>query len=149
MQLRGYRFVNHTADIEFVARGGSPDELFTNALLALFDTISYLSTVAKRSKAGAAVHAFEIREKADSLEELAWLALQDALSKADANGLSPFKVSKIEMGEKGGVYGISSKVEGIDQDPKCRRFDVKGVSRYRLKISKRKDMYSMSVVLDV
>ena len=152
MPRHGYRFVNHTADVEFVSYGGSVDELFTNAFLALFDTMSYLDKVSSAALSHGGSHngdGFGISEKADSAEELAWLALQDVLSKADANGVSPFRVPNLKVEEKGGTYLISARVEGISQRPEYRKFDVKGVSQYRLKITKKSGRYSMSVVLDV
>lgn len=149
MQRSGYKFINHTADVEFVSYGSSISELFSNAFLALFDTISYLDKVSEAAAKDGRMRSFNIKDRADSAEELAWLALQDALSIADANGISPLRVSGLSAGEKNGKYTISLRMEGIVQRPEYRKFDVKGVSRYSLKITKSAGRYSMSVVLDV
>ncbi len=156
MPRLGYRFVNHTADIEFMAYGASPAKLFGNAFLALFDTMAYRASVAKIAKSvksakgsGNGIDTFQVNEKADSLEELAWLSLQDALSEADANGISPFGAEKITIKEENGKYLLHATVSGMPQDPKHRKFDVKGISRFSLKVSREKGRYAMSVVLDV
>lgn len=156
MPRLGYRFVNHTADIEFMAYGASPSKLFRNAFLALFDTMAYRASVAKIAKtvksakgSVSGIYTFQINEKADSLEELAWLSLQDALSEADANGISPFGAEKITVKEENGRYLLHATVSGMPQDTEHRKFDVKGISRFSLKFSREKGRYAMSVVLDV
>jgi SHS2 domain-containing protein len=46
MASRKFKYVNHTADVEFVAMGKNLEECFANAFLALFDTICYTKKVA-------------------------------------------------------------------------------------------------------
>ena len=58
---KGYEFVDHTADVEFVAYGKTLEELFKNALLAQFDTIADIRKLAK-SKQNA--QTFLVSEKA-------------------------------------------------------------------------------------
>ncbi len=141
-----YKFVDHTADVEFIAFGSSLEETFKNAFLALFDTASYLKKVSKeKSKA----KKFIIREKARDPEQLLWYVLQDAVSIMDSKSLFAYRVSGIKILESKKGYSFNGELLAKSQKVEHSKLDVKGISRYGMKISKRRIGFSAEVVIDV
>ncbi len=146
MKSKGYEFRNHTADVELVAHGKSMEEAFSNALLALFDTSADIAALAKSK--GSTMRIM-IRDKASSLEDLLWVALQDALSIADAKGVYCYKVNRIKIAGAAGGYVISAELSAKEESPKYSVIYVKGVSRFALKVRKSAEGYRVRAVLDV
>ncbi|MDE1871094.1 MAG: archease [Candidatus Micrarchaeota archaeon] len=141
-----YRFVEHTADVEYIAYGVSVESCFRNALLGMFDTISYTDKAsASRSKE----ESFVVKDSASSIEDLLWYSLQDALSVADSSGIFAYRVSKLRIGRDGGSFSISMTIHGKRKSSAASKLDVKGVSRYNLGIKRAKGGISATVVLDV
>ena len=138
--------MGHTADVEFVASGGTPAMLFRNALLAMFDTAADTAAVCKgkgRTKT------ITVRDVAPDLGTLLWYVLQDALSVADAEGFFLYGVSGISFKRTDGGYKADATLLGKDKEPRYAKLDVKGVSRYDLKVWKVGRTYRASAVLDV
>jgi SHS2 domain-containing protein len=146
MDHEKYRYVDHTADVEFIATGRSLEELFSNCLLALFDTISDTKAVAKSK---GKTKTIKVSEKAADLEELLWITLQDAFSLADADGAFGYAVESISIAGEKGKYHLQAAVKTKAKHPAASKLDVKGVSRFDLKIRPSKNGISASVVLDV
>lgn len=141
-----YKFVDHTADVEFIAHGNSIEETFRNAFLALFDTASYVNKV---SRGKSKVKRFEIKEEAAELEQLLWYVLQDVVSIMDSRSLFPYKISSLRIGEQKGVYKFRAEMEAKSQKAEHAKLDIKGISRYGLKISRAGKGFKASVVMDV
>ena len=141
-----YVFINHTADVEYVAYGSTIDRVFKNALLGLFDTIA---DIKKLSAAKAKVKLLNIEERARIPEDLLWFVLQDALSVTDAEGVYAYSVKKIKIGLEMGEYSAVVTIAAKKKDPKFSKLDVKGVSRFDMKVTKKDKTYLATVVLDV
>ena len=109
MARKGYEFVEHTADVEFIARGKNLESLFKNALLAQFETIADIKKLAASEEKD---KNFSIHEKAKNLEDLLWFVLQDALSLSDSKGLYGYDISSIKLSKKN-IYDIVSPTEHI------------------------------------
>jgi SHS2 domain-containing protein len=144
-KAKGYEFVDHTADVEFVARGKTTEELFKNALLAQFDTLADVNKIAKSE---AKEQAFTINERARAIEDLLWFVLQDALSVSDAEGLYGYGVKSISIIENG-EYEIKVVASAKKKERRFSKLDVKGVSKFDLKVIKGPKGFEASVVLDV
>ena len=143
---KGYEFVDHTADVEFVAYGKTLEELFENALLAQFDTIA---DIKKLTKSKQKVQTFLVSEKARALDDLLWFVLQDALSVSDAEGLFGYAIKSLKI-VSDGEYEIKVIVNAKKKEQKLSKLDVKGVSKFDLKIVEKKTGgFEASVVLDV
>jgi SHS2 domain-containing protein len=141
-----YRFVDHTADVEFVARGSSIEETFRNAFLALFDTALYVNKVARdRSKA----KRFEIKEEAADLEQLLWYVLQDTVSVMDSRSLFPYRIASLKIEERKDIYRFRAEIWAKGQKAENAKLDIKGISRYGLKVSRKGKGFEASVVMDV
>ncbi len=143
---RGYRFVGHTADVEFEAYGSGVEELFRNALLAMFDTAADVHKLARQRSAPVG---FPLKEKSKDLSDLLWMTLQDALSAASAKGLFGYKVPQLKVAESKGLYSLSAEILGRKETPQLSKLDVKGVSKYDLNVTKSKKGMKSTVVLDV
>lgn len=142
-----YRYVEHTADVEFIAYGSNLESTFKNAMLAMFNTIAYINLIKKdRSEKP---RMFTIRDKAESIDTLLWYALQDVLSISDSRGLFAYGVEKIKIIERPGAFSLVAKIAGKPQKAEHSKLEVKGVSGYNLKVKKSRNGFSASVVVDV
>jgi SHS2 domain-containing protein len=142
----GFRFVDHTADVEFIASGSSIEEAFANSFMALFDTICYTKRL-KLQKTR--TEKLTIRERAPDLERLLWYVLQDAVSIMDSRALFGYKIGKIAIKGKPGHYTFSAEISAKGQSPENAKLDVKGISIYNLKIGKKSNNFTANVVMDV
>ncbi len=143
---KGYRFLEHTADVEYVAFGKDERECFSNALVAMFDTSSYISRLL-RSRDRKVI--MRVRSRAKTLEDLLWYMLQDVLSNEDAMGLFGYSVRRIRLGESGAWKTADVEILAKERSDQASRLDVKGVSRYELSLKRAKRGIEAHVVLDV
>ena len=146
MPAKGYKYVEHTADVEFIASGGTPATLLKNALLATFETSAYISAL---RKSGSKARRITVKDVAPDLSTLLWYVLQDALSVADAEGLFLYRVESVSVRMARNSLIASAKLLGKGREPRYSKLDVKGVSRYDLKVWRAGRAYRASVVLDV
>lgn len=142
---KGYRFMPHMADVMFVASGRTLNSAFKNAELALFDTIADMKSIEKNT---GKVHSIKINLKARSLEDLAWKMLQYTLSESDSRSLFCYKVSDISV-KRGNGFALHAEVLAKEKNVEASKLEVKGISKYMLKVSKTRHGFSISVVVDV
>ncbi|MCL5440382.1 MAG: archease [Candidatus Marsarchaeota archaeon] len=142
----GYRFIDHTADVEFIAEGRGMSSAFRNSFLAFANTMSDAGKVA-RSKAPRVL--ISVEEEEGTLEDLLWAMLQDILSISDADGVVPYAAKSVKVWESGGSYRLKATVYAKHPAPSASRFDVKGVTRYNLEVKRSKTGFTANVVLDV
>jgi len=144
--LAKFRYINHTADVEFRAYGRTLNTALSNAFNALFDTIAY---TAKISKSKDKKNVIKLREHAETIEGLVWNSLQDALSIGDANGLFFYSIihTKVKKLKKG--YALNAILYGKKVKPYYSKLDAKGVSRYNLSVKKSSAGFVIDVVIDV
>ena len=140
-----YRFVDHMADVEFIAYGRSEAELFTNALAALFETMADTNSLSRSDGKRLKV---TVKEKADSLEELLWYTLQHTLSITESRRVFAYEVAEITVGQDEGKFSCAAKIYAKEKTDKDSKLAAKGVSRYGLKITKG-DTMEATVVVDV
>ncbi len=141
-----YRYVNHTADVEFIARGTTLEQAFKHALLALFNTMADTRRVGALRMPPKRI---KMIEHADSLSELLWRTLQDALSITDAEALFPYRTSRLAVLRANGRYALRAEILAKPQTPECAGIYVKGVSRFDLKVSESAGGFSVSAVIDI
>jgi SHS2 domain-containing protein len=144
--MKGYRYLSHTADVEFVAHGSTLEASFKNALLALFDTVSYTRKISKEKSK---VRTFILREKVKSLDKLLWYTLQDALSIMDLKGVFAYKVSGLKIRKSREHYTLVAKVHAKGRRDEDSKLDAKGVSMYDLKVGREKGRFFARAVVDV
>jgi SHS2 domain-containing protein len=140
-----FRFVDHTADIEFIAYGKDEGELFSNALAALFETMADTGALSRLDKKRARV---TVKEKADSLEDLLWYTLQHTLSITESRRIFAYEVAGIEVGQEAGKFFCNAKIYAKEKKDEYSKLAVKGVSKYGMQITKGKGMEA-KVIVDV
>ena len=140
-----YKFVDHTADVEFIAYGKNDEEVFTNALAALFETMSDTGAVERSDRKRVKV---TVKEKADSLENLLWYVLQHMLSVAESRRVFPYEVAEINIANEEGKFYCDVKAYAKEKTDEHSKLAVKGISRYGLKITKGEKIEAQ-VVVDV
>jgi SHS2 domain-containing protein len=141
-----YEFIEHTADVEFRAFGRNIETCFSNALVAMLDTISYTR---KLSSSKSKNIKFIIKDTAKSLDDLLWYILQDTLSVADSRDLFAYKINSLKISERNGKYKIDLSINSKQKTVSMSKLDVKGVSRYNLSVVKNRNGWIANVVLDV
>ena len=144
--MKGYRYLSHTADVEFLAHGSTLEMAFKNALLALFDTVSYTERISEdKSKS----RTFLLHERVKTLDKLLWYALQDALSIMDMKDMFAYRVSGLKIRESKGHYTLVAKVHAKKRRIEDSKLDAKGVSMYDLKVGREKGRFFARAVVDV
>ena len=137
--MEKYKFIDDlTSDVMFEAYGNDLKELFKNSALALFSLICEINNVGREKT-------IDIEVNGDSLEELMVNWLQELIALVDTDELffSGFEITEInENNLKANIYGepISPEKAGIV---------VKGVTYYKLKLEKIKDIYKATISLDI
>jgi SHS2 domain-containing protein len=144
--VKGYRYVNHTADVEFVASGATLECAFKNALLALFDTLSYTKKV---SKSDVKTQKFTLKVKAETVDKLLWYALQDAISLLGMKCLFAYKTTGLHIIHKNSDYFLVTQIHAKARRDEDSKLDVKGVSLYDLKVEKKGRKFFARAVVDV
>ncbi len=132
-----YEFIEHTADIGIKAYGGSLDESFANAALAMFEVMTDVSKVKP-------VGEYEVRVEAENLEDLLvdWLGELLFLHETQDVLLSEFDV-KIDN------LSLDAKVRGeaLDREKHELKDDVKAITYHMLEVNEREGF--VKVLLDI
>lgn len=142
---RGYRYVSHTADVEFIAAGRDMPELFRNAALALFNISA--DTKALEEKGGRAT-SFVVNVSATDYESLLWKALQYCLSMADIKDVFCYGMTRpvIRTGKKTTFKAVAYCRK---REERFSKLEAKGVSKYLLSVSRKRGTLTAKVVVDV
>jgi SHS2 domain-containing protein len=136
-----FKYLEHTADAEFVAYGRTPDEAFVNAARAMFGLVVDFSRVRP-------VEVREVTLTAGSLEDLLfdWLSELLYLSEVDRLVFSKFEVKITKNGE----YWLNAKAYGETVSPRHEIFlHIKAVTYHDLRVERRNNVYEAQVLLDI
>ncbi len=137
--MEKYKFVEDlTSDVMFEAYGMDLKELFENSALALFSIICEIKKVGEEKT-------IDIGVNGDSLEELMVNWLQDLIALVDTDELFFSRFEIIEISEN----NLKAKAYGEPISPEKAGVVVKGVTYYKLKLEKIKDIYKAIVSLDI
>ena len=143
-QQKQYEYLDHTADIKFLAYGKTLEEVFENAALAMFNVIIDTSKVSGET-------AREIFLKSPDMESLLvdWLSELLYLFEVDEIVFRKFQVKEIR-GE-GSEFSIASRASGQEFNSENLPFEteIKAVTYNQLKIEKIADGWKAQVVVDV
>lgn len=141
-----YRFRDDIAiaDVAFEAEGQTPSELFSNAALAVTNTmVKDINSVERK-----VVKDFQL--EADDLETLLYGFLQELIFYKDAE-LLLFSRYDLDIREEKGKWLLSANIRGeeLNQEKHQLVADVKAVSLHNFKVRKRTDGWRAEVILDV
>ncbi len=141
-----YRFLEDVAiaDVAFEARGKTLAELFTNAALAV------TNTMVKDVKTVDRIVAKNVELEADSLEMLLYRFLQELVFFKDAE-LLLFSGYDVGVIREIGKWRLKAVLRGEELSPEKHELaaDVKAVSLHNFKVQKMAKKWRAEVILDV
>jgi SHS2 domain-containing protein len=141
---RGFRFLEHTADVYVEAYGSSLEEAFENAALASTDVMTEVDKVEARNEESFVVEASDEYALLYSwLEEvLLEFELKEKL-------YSRFQVSDIE--ETSGGFRLHARAWGENFDPEKHpsKVGIKSVTYHRMEIVKKPESVTVRFILDI
>ena len=141
--MKNYEFLEHTADVKFIASGKTLEKAFENCAYALTDTMTNHKKIAQTVQK-------EISVESEDNKALLYDFLEQFLILVDTNGfiLGKIKSIKIEKNKKG--LKLTAKVVG---DTKIERYEIdthiKAVTYSEMFIKRSKGSYSIQVILDI
>ena len=131
---KGYRFLEHTADIMFEACGKTYPEALENASKALF---SVFGPAGESEKARFSVRAHD-------LEELTVQALADVLAYMDSHEIVFSRMKAVAFDPK--AHSLELEAWGEKKRP---RDSVKAVTYHELMVRQDKEGWTIRIILDV
>ncbi|MEM0149376.1 MAG: archease [Candidatus Micrarchaeaceae archaeon] len=141
----GYRYVEHMADVKFLAYGKTREELFVNSAMALFNIMASTAAVEKQKSEDKYI---SIRVHAANEETLLWRFLQQCLSLLEVRGLFAFGVESLHISGKQQL-ALGCRLKCKDMDVRHSKLEAKGISKYDMHITKGMNGIEASVVVDV
>jgi SHS2 domain-containing protein len=139
--MKPYEYFEHTADVKFRAYGKTPDEMLSNAALALFNSMINTATVQPKET-------WKVKLSGQDLEQLAydWLSELIFLFETEFAVFSTFDVELHQNGD----WRLEAAIGGEKIDPSRHAFDneVKAVTLHQFEV-KKNDLWCIQVVLDV
>ena len=144
--MKGLRYVDHTADIAFIANGRSIEECIENACAAMLNA---MLDVPKVNRIRAPVKSIMVNESADSLEYLTWFTLEHVLEEVDEKALNAFEFRVDRLFEVKKKHSLHGRLYYKDADDDCRMLSIKAVTPHGMKLTKKAGKYSIKVTADV
>ena len=153
MNIKKFKFLEHTADRKFQAFGKTLEEVFENSALALFNIV-YDEKIKNRTK-------FKIHAKGRDLENLMYNFLEEFLVLIDSKNFLPFKIINFNLDTlrntpRKGIKGTSKKAFKIKAEvvgDNAKNYNVsehvKAITYNEMFIKKIKDKWVSQVVLDI
>ncbi len=137
-----YEYLPHTAEAKFVAYGGTLEEAFCNAALAMENIILDTKRVKAKIKK-------KITIESKHLKALLYDFLQEFLVLFDSERFALHKVEKLHIQQKGSDYVLEATVSGDDAQHYEMHSGVKSVTYNEMEIVQEKGVWKVVVVLDV
>ena len=139
-----FEYLEHTADVKFLAYGTTPVQMLSNAAAALFGAM--ISPEQVKAK-----ELWQVELESEDLEDLAyqWLSEIVFLFETESAVFSRFQVALEEI-EDGKGWKLRAEIGGERMDPERHSFlaEVKAVTRHKFVIEKN-ERWCIQVVLDV
>ncbi len=141
-----FEVIEHPADVGFLAYGGSLEELFTNAALAMLTLACEPAGIEERERR-------EIAATGADLEALLYAWLAEILAIADAEQIFFRRAEVTDLHPPGqGVAGrVRGAVHGEKYDKQRHRAGtyIKAVTYHQLRVERTADGWRAQVYLDV
>ncbi len=139
--MKPFEYLEHTADVKFRAYGKTPEEMLSNAAIALFSSMTDISKVNVDET-------WKVELAAPDIEQLAydWLSEVVFLFETESAVFSTFDV-KLRKNEE---WKLQAEIGGERIDLARHAFDneVKAVTLHEFEV-KKNDIWCVQVVLDV
>ena len=138
-----HKFLDHTADVFFVAKAATLPELFRECALAVEETMVEVEQVKPKQKT-------KILAEADKIQNLLFDFLDDVVFFKDYKQLI-FSKFDIDIKEENGKYTLvcfayGEKLDILRHKPKV---DVKAITMHEFKVEQVKDGWKAQVLVDI
>lgn len=150
MTAKKYEFLEHTADVKFMAHGKTIEEAFKNSAEAVREVITK-NKIEKKIRKGLGV-------MADDTEGLLYNFLEEIIFLFDSENFIISEVENLEIKKDGSGFSLKcdffgDRSDAVETKSKERKYEfqehVKAVTYNQMKIEKTKSGYNITVVLDV
>ena len=143
MNIPGYEYLPHPADVRFNAYGATLEEVFEQAAYAMFHVIIDTATLNPE-------RSVDIKLESRGLENLLYDYLSELLYLFEVEDIifGHFKVASIEKTNSSYILHGQASGESIDQERHSFETEVKAVTYHQLKVTKEKGRYSAHVIVD-
>ncbi|MGQ9530600.1 MAG: archease [Candidatus Bathycorpusculaceae bacterium] len=141
---KGYKFLEHMADVYIAAYGKNLAEAFENAALAMFDVMTEVEKVNPKIRD-------EVEVTAEDEQSLLYSWLEALLVKFEIEEMlySKFKVSSLNHTSDG--FKLKAEIWGEKFNPKkhVQKVGVKAVTYHRMEIIKKPRGVTLKFILDI
>jgi len=141
---KGYKFLEHTADVYIAAYGVDLAEAFENAAVAMFDVITDVEKVNPE---------IEDYVEVSGEDEYALLYnwLEALLVKSEVKGMLYSKFEIRELNRENGGFRLKAKVWGEKFNPEkhVQKVGVKAVTYHQMEITREKGKTVAKFILDI
>lgn len=140
--MKGYRLIEHTADIGIKIGAANLKCLFKSSALAMFDIIAQKKNPAPKAPA---LKIIKIKQSADDLKELYVNWLNELLSLSSARGLifSAFRINKLDGNN------LEAEVSGKSMTNYKVNTEIKAATYHQLRLEQTKKGWLAEVIFDV
>ncbi|MCX8153921.1 MAG: archease [Candidatus Bathyarchaeota archaeon] len=139
-----FEFLEHTADVYIAAYGGTMEEAYENAALAMFEVMTDTEKVASTIEE-------TVEVEAEDEYALLYSWLEALLVKFETQGMlySKFKISSIQETAQG--FKIKAIIGGEKFNPKkhAQKVAVKAVTYHRMMVIKERGKVTLEFILDI
>lgn len=138
-----HKFLDHTADVFFVAKADTLPALFNECALAVEETMVDISKVKLKERV-------KILGESDKVESLLFDFLDELLFFKDYKQLV-FSKFEIDIKESSGKYSLVCQAQGekIDFSRHEPKVDVKAITMHEFKVEKVKEGWKAQVLIDI
>lgn len=138
-----HKFLDHTADVFFVAKAETLPALFNECALAVEETMVEVSKVKPKEK-------IKILGESSTVESLLFDFLDELLFFKDYKQLV-FSKFDIDISESPGKYSLVCQAQGekIDFSRHEPKVDVKAITMHEFKVEKVKEGWKAQVLIDI
>lgn len=144
MKAGGFRFLEHIGDVYVEAYGRSFEEAFSQAALALYNTISSTENVECRVEK-------EVNVEGEDLQALLVEWLQYLIASFDIEGFVARVVEVRSIGKINDHYGLSARLCGEEFNPRRHRIGVhvKAATYWRMEVLEEGGEVVLRFLLDI
>jgi SHS2 domain-containing protein len=143
VDTQAYEFLEHTADAYIAAYGRDLAEAFANAAVALFDVMTSVEKIRRKTEDLVAV-------EGEDEYSLLYRWLEALIVKAETAGMlySKFEVTIVE---KTSAFRLEARIWGekFDVQRHLQKVGVKAVTYHRMEIIKSPETFTLKFILDI
>jgi SHS2 domain-containing protein len=141
--MKRYEFLEHTADVAVLAYGGSVNELFTSAAMAMFAVL----VAKKENKPKPILEEITVKKEEEVLEDLLKAWLDELLFYFSSKNLVLHRIKSLVCKE--GSLEAKVLLEHFDPSQYELKNEIKAVTYHELKVEKVRNGWQAHIIFDV